>query len=180
MKAHLLALVLAGAPFLAAQTYTDDQLYRMGYDAWQRTECVKVGEYFFALLQRNGLVVRDSSMRDQLQQAIDWCAGHTTVYAGSKGDNPGAGRGSTLVKPPLAIAMPPSVRRSSPVQKRCDIYATLAVAQAGANTANQCNYTGNRWEGRYQFHYDYCLTAPAADVHSETQARQELLRQCAP
>jgi hypothetical protein len=170
-------LILVGLAPLSAQQYSNDELIQMGNNAWQQTDCMKVGQFLFAYLLRNPAAVRnDLAYRGRLQSAIDWCERNTKVYADSKGDNPG----KATAKPGINLVPPPSGQPRSALQKRCDIYGTMAAAQSTANLANGCRYTGTRWNLQYEFHYEYCLTAPPAEVISETQTRQQLLNQCAP
>lgn len=176
MFAAGILLVVGGvASPISAQQYSDDELIRIGNEAWLQRRCVRAGQYLFAYLLRNPAAVRnDPAYRNRLQGAINWCEQNTTVYAASKGDGIGQGQ------PQVNLAPPATAPSASAVQKRCDIYGTLAAAQSAANTANRCGYGGNRWNSSYDFHYRYCLNAPAAEIFAETQTRQNLLRSCAP
>lgn len=177
--ASLLLLICAGSVPLCAQQYSDDDLIRMGNQAWQQQRCVRAAEFLFAYLVRNPEPVRnDSAYRSRLQNAINWCEQNTSVYAGSKGDEPG--HPAPPRPPAINLAPSPIAPPLSAIQKRCNIYATLAAAQGTANSASGCGYGGSRWNSSYDFHYQYCLVAPPADTFSETQTRQNLLQQCAP
>jgi hypothetical protein len=49
------------------------------------------------------------------------------------------------------------------------IYATLATAHNQANVANHCNDSGPHCDSRYDYHYNWCITAVTTDLQSETQ-----------
>ncbi|MEP6768814.1 MAG: hypothetical protein ABJC61_09105 [Acidobacteriota bacterium] len=176
--AAALFVFIGGVAFpVSAQQYSDDELIRIGNEAWQQRRCVRAGQYLFAYLLRNPPAVRnDPAYRNRLEGAISWCEENSAVYAESKGDK----IGKPPHKQPQLNLAPPAAPSASAVQKRCDIYGTLAAAQSAASSANRCGYGGNRWNPSYEFHYRYCLNARAAEIFSETQTRQNLLSQCAP
>jgi hypothetical protein len=175
----LLASIIISPVFVPGQQFSDADLIRLGNQAWQQLRCVQAGEYLFAYLQHNPPEVQaNRAYGDKLRQAIQWCEQNATISADSKGDSPGRGSGRGAVQPQISLTPPPAQNASS-AQKRCNVYATLAVAQQGVNTSNRCGYSGTRWVADYNFHYQYCLGAPVNDVVSETQTRQNLLFQCA-
>lgn len=53
----------------------------------------------------------------------------------------------------------------------CAKYAAIAVAQQSENVSRKCNFTGGRWSGEWQAHFDYCLGAGPDPVSKETAAR---------
>ena len=62
----------------------------------------------------------------------------------------------------------------------CREYAAKAVDQNKWNLEYRCNFSGSRWSGNFQQHYDWCLTASEAARRAETTARDNALRECHP
>lgn len=188
--AGLLFLVAGSCGVSSAQTYNNAELLNEAGQAYNSDQCVRAGRFAFAYLLRNPTA--DSTLRGNLQTIISWCEQHTSVASGSKGDGtseatdsrpaiklgaPGpdpARSGATVVVP----APPPHPRNST--EKRCYLYATLAVAQNRLNEGNGCNFSGSRWDSDYNYHYNWCLSAPAAETKSESSTRLSMLNQCAP
>lgn len=187
-------LIWVSAVPLTAQQYSDHDLIQNGNDAYARQQCVTAAKFIFAYILRNPAPVRnDPNYRARLENAITWCENNTAIYADSKGDAPGSTTVQPPPKPPIGPVPPaqptphhvmsvgiPAVLHATEQQKRCDIYARMAVAQSAANTANRCGYSGNRWTSNYNAHYQWCMQVAPASVFSETQARVDLLKQCAP
>jgi len=178
--------VLLGCVTLAgraeAQTYSDADLISQGQAAWNSDKCVTAAKFFFAYLIRSSQSPESAATpRQTLESAIQWCETHTTVYGGTKGDDPNEPIGPRPQKPPLAfgvVVQPPS--GMDPVSRRARAYAMLAIAQGEVNVTNGCGYTGIRWSPDYATHYQWALAVPAESSRAETQVRQSMLDQCAP
>ena len=74
---------------------------------------------------------------------------------------------------------PPAPGPAQGDQARCTSYAQQAVAQAGQSVSRRCGFTGPRWSGDYNVHYNWCLRVPAGTSNAETQARSgDLANRC--
>jgi len=178
----LAALIWAIWPAGAfAQSYTDEELLNAGRKAWDAKQCVTASKFFFAYLIRNPPAVQSNAQhRANVQNAITWCEQNTTASAGTKGDDP-HDKGTAGPKPfPTLNLNLPALPSLTAVQKRCDVYARLAIAQNEANRASNCGFTGGRWDSRYDIHYGWCASVPSATAQMESQERLRLLNQCTP
>jgi|GEM_PF-4410706 len=172
--------ILASGSLFAATTYTDDALLAMGKEAWDNNQCVKAAEFIFAYALRNPPALqRDPQHQADVQKMLSWCEANTVISGGSvagKADE-GPSGGARPAKPTVNLRAP-NVPNNP--QRRCNVYATIAVAQNQSNQANSCAFSGNRWDSRPQYHLSWCMTTPADVVRGETLARQTMLDQCAP
>jgi len=171
------SLISAGLTLIAhADTLTADQLLQNGRQAWNKEQCVQVGEYLFAYQQLNPPALQaDANHRSEVATAIRWCEQHATVGADIKADKNGTG--TQPAKP-----VPPQLGLSSSAgnpNRRCDIYARLAVAQNEANVINHCGLSGNRWVSDYAYHYNYCVSVQANVTAPESSTRTNMLNACA-
>ena len=176
--AWLLTLV---ASSVCAQTiYSDAQLLSEGDQAYQRLDCARASRFLFAYQQRNPTQLqRDAALQGAVATALEACiarvAGGSGAGTDAKFDAGGAPKAAPKPLPKVALSA-----RGAAVDRRCDIYASIAVAQQRANSAQSCNQTGPMWNERYAYHYDWCLGAPEADRRSGTAARQFALDRCKP
>lgn len=60
----------------------------------------------------------------------------------------------------------------------CRDYAEEAVAQIAESRRRSCRFSGPRWEGGYNVHYSWCMSARPAQRDAEKQARTQDLRRC--
>ncbi len=60
----------------------------------------------------------------------------------------------------------------------CQRYAGIAVAQFRAARRNGCGFTGKRWSGDFDKHYNWCLTASPDVVENENEVRQHKIAHC--
>lgn len=60
----------------------------------------------------------------------------------------------------------------------CRDYAEEAVAQIAESRRLSCRFTGARWQGGYNVHYNWCMSARRSERESEQRARSEELRRC--
>jgi hypothetical protein len=171
------------ATSVAAQSFTDSELLRTAREAWSSNQCVKSARFFFAYQLRNPPALRtDPQHSAAVAKAISWCEQNARVQAGVEYKADGLGGQAQPVqpapKPPLQL-QPVSVAQNA-VSRRCDVYATLAVAQSELNQRNHCGFTDTRWAGDYDTHFQWCSAVGAAASRTETDARLQLLQQCAP
>jgi hypothetical protein len=61
---------------------------------------------------------------------------------------------------------------------RCGQYAREAVVQFHDMRGHNCGFSGPRWQGNYDAHYGWCLTAAEHDRGGEAGARRSQLREC--
>ena len=69
-------------------------------------------------------------------------------------------------------------RGGGPFVRHCDDYARTAVGQYDRSRRNECGFGGNRWNGSYRRHYQWCLKVDPWDVTNETRVRQDALERC--
>lgn len=180
-RAGLCALLVA-APGLAQTIYSDAMLLSEGRRAYQRSDCLAASRFLFAYQQRDTAQLRqDAGLRADLALALRACEEHLasgarTAGVSGKADDPSAAG----APPPRPLpAVPLQSRSGTPqVHGRCDIYASIAVAQQAANQAQACGLQGPMWNARHAYHYDWCIGAPEADRRAGTRARQDLLDDC--
>lgn len=188
MNNHLtwLAWLVLVTPVQAQTIYSDDQLLAEGKRAYERKECLRAMRFLFAYQQRDTPLMRqDTALRGSLSQAIAACEAYVAAGTGGAGTEGKVddvkGIGATAATPkPLPKLRLQGGQGTAPVNGRCDIYASIAVAQQRANRAQSCGLQGPMWDQRYGYHYDWCLGAPEADRRAGTAARQELLDRCRP
>lgn len=60
----------------------------------------------------------------------------------------------------------------------CVEYAERAVQQHKMNLGSRCGFTGPRWSGDIDGHYNWCVAVPAFFREAETAARDEQLGSC--
>lgn len=101
------------------------------------------------------------------QSHINWCVN----VSASRADQETATRVKKLLE--CGVKFPPGA------DKRCNIYAHIAVAQNEANQAIGCNLSGSRWNSDYNRHYQWCLQVDEDIAKSEMMARMNQLTQCA-
>lgn len=58
----------------------------------------------------------------------------------------------------------------------CAKYAAIAVAQNKENLSRKCEFTGGRWSGEWQTHFDYCQSVGANPAGKETVTRINALK----
>jgi len=128
-----------------------------------------------------------------------WCLGApgfmADMEANARAEQLGrCGAGAPSVAPPPAIPQapwpPPAQAPATPWptapqqpapdnQGRCAAYAQQAVAQVREGVARRCDFTGPRWSGDYNVHFNWCLNVPQEATDGETQARSnDLQTQC--
>jgi hypothetical protein len=186
-----LALLLVGAG-VYAQTYSDSQLLALGKQAYNANRCVSAAKFFFAYLLRNPS--QGDPSRARIEQAIAWCEENTAMAAGSKGDRQGEGgiqpppvavlgrgRGRGFQPDVSSVGPPPAMNNDPAVQRRCDAYARVAVAQAEAFASNRCgSIDGGRWQTSYNNHFGWCAGVGAGVAQGENTERQRVLNACTP
>lgn len=60
----------------------------------------------------------------------------------------------------------------------CRDYAEEAVAQLAEGRRRECRFTGPRWQGGYNVHYNWCMSARRGEREAESRARADELRRC--
>ncbi len=60
----------------------------------------------------------------------------------------------------------------------CRDYAEEAVAQIAEARRRDCRFSGPRWQGGYNVHYNWCMSARRGEREAESRARGEELRRC--
>jgi hypothetical protein len=70
--------------------------------------------------------------------------------------------------------------RRSCVKEFCRIYADTAVAQNASNMKMECGYSGDRWSGNEEGHFNWCKSVAPAAATTERQARDADLAACKP
>jgi hypothetical protein len=186
------ACLAAACTLASAQTFTNAQLLAEAGQAYDQGRCVRAARFAFAYLVRNPAT--DQALHQSLETIITWCEGHTSGAAGTKGENPyesssdrptiklGA-PGPDPVSPQRVagvVVAPPPPRPHNGTEKRCYLYATLAVEANRVNEANGCTFSGGRWSSAYDYHYNWCIAVPATETESESLTRLQMLNQCAP
>lgn len=58
----------------------------------------------------------------------------------------------------------------------CAKYAAIAVAQNQENLSRKCEFTGGRWSGNWQTHFDYCQSVGVIPAGKETVVRINALK----
>ena len=61
-------------------------------------------------------------------------------------------------------------------QRHCRNYANSAVSQQHENLSRHCGFTGDRWLGSFDAHFNWCMTVSISRSSSETSIRQDMLR----
>ena len=202
----LVAASAAAPGAVGAQSYTDTQLLQQGKQSWNYKQCVRAAKFLFAYRLRNPPAIQQSAEHAKaVDTAIAWCESNTMISAGAAGVDgkfDSAGVANTVAQRPqldldpqapspiinmkgwraaelIERPLPPLALAVAARDKRCDVYARIAIAQQDANVANQCSFDGARWVSRYDHHYDWCLAVAVDATRSETDARQRLLDDCA-
>jgi hypothetical protein len=62
--------------------------------------------------------------------------------------------------------------------ERCKQYASAAEAQNNLNLAKHCGFTGSRWDSRFDYHYNWCLTVVDTEANNERNTRSQMLTSC--
>lgn len=191
MKVFLYFLLAAVAPTIlappanAAPTYTDSALFDNGWSAYNANppQCVRAAEFLFAYTLRNPPAMQQNPQhRIAVQSALTYCETNTKI---SNSETVAGVDAKADLPNPVAAPPKPDVGRRPPTaignpQKRCNVYAAIAVAQNQSNLTNHCSFSGSRWDSRFQYHLDWCMTVPGDEVRGETLVRQSMLDQCAP
>ncbi|WP_206530111.1 PAN domain-containing protein [Nordella sp. HKS 07] len=60
----------------------------------------------------------------------------------------------------------------------CRDYAEEAVSQIADAKRRDCRFTGARWQGGYNVHYNWCMSARRSEREAESRGRAEELRRC--
>lgn len=171
--------VMSHAAALAQEAdtlYSTADLLSKGADAYDRTDCRAASRYLFAYFQKNPPAIQtDGAHRAAVVKAIDECIRRGGAGTDSKSDRPGDPPPAKL--PPVNLRSP---QAQGAANGRCDIYATVAIAQQAANERQSCHFTGNQWASNYQHHYGWCVTADRKEVGAETSRRQQMLNECRP
>lgn len=179
----LAILVLVAAPAAAQTIYSDAQLLEQGNRAYQQADCALASRFLFAYQQRNPPTLQDdAALRTNLATALSACIARLARLAS------GAGVEGKVDDPKAAGAAPPpplpklvlAAAGAAVLDGRCDIYASIAVAQERANRKQSCALQGPMWSDAYRYHYDWCIGAPEADRRAGTAARQSSLDRCRP
>lgn len=76
----------------------------------------------------------------------------------------------------LFIAAPQAAATS---HLNCGAYAAAAIAQNQQNVNLKCGFSGPRWSGNFNAHFNWCNTANMAALTAEDKARAGMLAQCA-
>jgi len=169
--ALILACSLVGSA--TAAPLTSGELLQKGMDFYASTKCVQAAEHLFAYVQlQPPRYVTDVQHRQSINNALAWCEKNSIVGASIKSDG---GIAPVSPKPPLAISPPPMAT----VNRRCKVYATLAVGQQSANQAASCGLSGGRWDSNYDNHYNWCVNQKANTSNAESLARTRQLNSCA-
>ncbi|MBX3638240.1 MAG: hypothetical protein KF683_22945 [Rubrivivax sp.] len=180
--AAAMGCVATALPVVAQTIYGDDMLLAEGRRAYQRSDCLAASRFLFAYQQRDPALLRqDAGLRTDLSAALRACEEHLAAAArtagvSGKADDPSAA-GAPAPRP-LPPARLQAGSGTPPVHGRCDIYASIAVAQQAANLAQSCGLQGPMWNARHAYHYQWCIGAPEADRRAGTRARQDLLDNC--
>jgi hypothetical protein len=97
---------------------------------------------------------------------------------GGKGDVPARHPASrtSLGTPTRVIATP--VGSPSSKYERCKQYASAAEAQNKLNLAKHCGFSGSRWDSRFDYHYNWCLTVVDTEANNERNTRSQMLTSC--
>jgi len=61
---------------------------------------------------------------------------------------------------------------------RCQSYAHEAELQNQQNLAEHCGFAGSRWDSRFGYHYNWCLTVSDTAANNESNARAQMLSGC--
>lgn len=61
----------------------------------------------------------------------------------------------------------------------CKNYTQIAIQQFNDARNRQCGFGGNRWSANYQHHYQWCVGVLVPESNGETQARANMITQCA-
>lgn len=60
----------------------------------------------------------------------------------------------------------------------CRDYAEEAVSQIADARRRNCGFSGARWQGGYNVHYNWCMSARRGEREAESRARTDELRRC--
>lgn len=175
-------LALLWMPIASAASYSDAELLQNGKAAWDKEECVKAARYLFAYQLRDPPALRaNNELRNNIDTAISWCERNARIAAGvdSKSDDLTSGGAQSRPQRPQVTLNAPSSPGGNLDARRCDIYASIAVAQNEANRRNFCRMPAEaRWSSEFDGHYGWCMNVPKAQSDAETVARQNLLGRC--
>jgi hypothetical protein len=160
----------------AGTLYSTLDLLSNGKAAYDRDAWREASRFLFAYVQRNPVELQtDAEFRKRVVDALNESMGKSGAGTDSKSDDPNAPRPPQ--SPKVNLRLPSSATAGS---GRCDIYATVAVAQQNANERQACHLGGNRWVANYAFHYKWCIASSSTAAKQETAARQQMLDSCKP
>lgn len=180
---YCVPLLIATAASAQVRIFSDHELLKVGNDAYGSRDCATATRFLFAYRQRNPAEYQTSpALQQNVAKALDACYPHVsraTAGTDAKTDLPDskATGAPTFTLPPVQLQAPTGAGASN---GRCDIYASIAVAQQRANLAQGCNFQGSPWQMEYRHHYDWCVQVPSANSRAGTAERQRLLEQCRP
>jgi|SRR6185503_3699006 len=184
-------VALSVRPSTASSVLTDEQLFDAGYAGYQRDDFLTAVVYLYAYIQRNPQALSNTEWADEVNKAFShsWSTVDFAFKLGveeqrrqaanSPPPPPGLGRttGGITVKPTLNQA--PVFGKPKANSKKCDMYATLAVAQNELNLKHGCGLTGGRWNSQFDDHYNWCVEQTEDTPDVETAERQKSLNVCA-
>lgn len=165
--------------------YSDGELLKKGAAAYGSNDCSTALPFLYAYVQKRPAALSQSTtQQESLRTALSAC---DRRVRGATSDNKGDAPGNANTKanlPNVTFQMTTVVGAPSDgtgTNGRCDIYASIAVAQQRANLTQTCGFSGSRWSDQYRIHYDWCVNgAPAVEASRETIRRQRLLESCRP
>jgi len=75
------------------------------------------------------------------------------------------------------VFIPPPTE--SPIVTHCKNYTRIAIQQFNDARNRQCGFAGNRWSPNFNHHFNWCTAVPVSASNAETQARANMIAQCA-
>jgi hypothetical protein len=112
---------------------------------------------------------RGARWQSDFRRHRNWC----------RGVNVAATRGETNARnrqlQQCRVAQQP---QPQPQRRGCGRYADTAIEQFQKNVALRCGFNNHRWNDDRRAHRNWCRTVNRAQTRSETQRRDEMLRQC--
>lgn len=180
----LLPVSLDSRPTSSPVSYTDEDLFNMGLDAYNQRSWVNAAVYLFAYVQRDPQALSDATHAAQVQAAYSYAVDRintavTEYQAQIAAAQNQPGRAVRGVEQVPRLDRPTGRARTPESNaKRCVMYSRLAITQNELATEHNCGFRGPRWSSVYDHHYNWCVARTDDMDDFETSERQKQLRAC--
>ena len=104
-----------------------------------------------------------------------WTSDYNGHFRWCKAVAPGASKNEQKIR---YDALVQCQQANAKMDNICRSYAQTAVAQNKYNVDHRCGFSGRRWTGDYNGHYNWCRTVSESVSGAETRARDTDIRTC--